>query len=440
MNCILSRVLNLFRCCCKKYREKVVSHDMIIDYNIKVRKDIPIKNKYKVFSNLDFHVVFYYLDQHKCEIIIRRLDKHEGWNNKIKILLYSNNQNNTEEIIILPNKENYLKKTLIVRTKLEAVDLNYKQDIPKVIVQTAETNKMSLLKYNSVMTFLELNPEYEYKFFNDKMRRQFVKEHFDNEILESYDQIVPKAFKADLFRYCYLYIYGGCYFDCKQILRKSLRKIINKNKKLILVYENSWEKEKIYGYANGFMMATQSNIIFKNAVDMVNHNVKIKKYRPFLFNIPMGILSNGRPDLELSGPRLLRSLDKNIDCDYKLVVGGIIDKNKKFIIKKEYNGYYQEYSGFHFVELWKRKEVYYQNKFLFGDYIIYVYPNKYKDIFTFNVNISEINIYIEVKRIDKNKGWNQNLKILLINNINNDSQDINVGNSNHNSKNFTVKI
>ena len=57
------------------------------------------------------------------------------------------------------------------------------------------------------------NPLYQYEFYDDRMCRQFLREHFHPYILRAYDAIIPGAFKADLFRYCELYKNGGWWFD-----------------------------------------------------------------------------------------------------------------------------------------------------------------------------------------------------------------------------------
>ena len=89
---------------------------------------------------------------------------------------------------------------------------------------------------------MELNPEYSYVFYNNDDCIQFIKDNFDESVMIAYNHLRPNAYKADLFRYCYMYIHGGCYFDNKYIPRKSLKKImlylqkINLEKKLMIHY------------------------------------------------------------------------------------------------------------------------------------------------------------------------------------------------------------
>jgi len=51
--------------------------------------------------------------------------------------------------------------------------------------------------------------------FNDEACRKFLVRSFPCDIVNAYDLLIPTAFKADLWRYCILYMYGGVYMDIK---------------------------------------------------------------------------------------------------------------------------------------------------------------------------------------------------------------------------------
>jgi hypothetical protein len=51
--------------------------------------------------------------------------------------------------------------------------------------------------------------------FHDAECRAFIAREFPDDVLYAYDQLIPTAFKADLWRYCVLYKYGGVYLDIK---------------------------------------------------------------------------------------------------------------------------------------------------------------------------------------------------------------------------------
>ena len=85
--------------------------------------------------------------------------------------------------------------------------------IPKKIFQTWSTTNISPGFQQIVDLWKILNPEYEYCFYDNNDCDIFIKENFDERIYNAYCKIIPGAFKADLWRYCVLYKYGGVYVD-----------------------------------------------------------------------------------------------------------------------------------------------------------------------------------------------------------------------------------
>lgn len=206
-------------------------------------KDRPLKNAFEItsicsdchpdLSNADFHVVLYYRSKNTFEVRVRRLD-YAKWNFDIHLHLYNLEQKDEGELhIIGPSNSSFKAEMLTTTIKLEAISeavLLSPQNIPRIIMQTYyTTNATNIYHWNAFQTFVELNSEYEVLLMLDKHCRIFIKKHFPSTVLKAYDALVPKAFKADLFRYCYLYFKGGCYFDNKMINRTPLRDTIKQN-------------------------------------------------------------------------------------------------------------------------------------------------------------------------------------------------------------------
>jgi len=63
---------------------------------------------------------------------------------------------------------------------------------------------------------------WHYLFYNDDDAKKFLEIHFPVEVSEAYNIIMPGAFKADLFRYCALFIFGGVYADMDVLLETNL--------------------------------------------------------------------------------------------------------------------------------------------------------------------------------------------------------------------------
>jgi hypothetical protein len=390
------------------------------------RKDIFLKNKYKIHKNYysldDFHIAIYFIENYKCKIIVRRLDAEEGWCLNLIVKIFELNNKNLFELISIGSSE-YNEKIIYIYTHLllHPVKIEF-QNIPRIIIQTSRTNKYaSLLHYNAVQTFLELNPEYEYYFFDDAECRLFIKNNFEESVLDAYDLLYPGAFKADLFRYCYIYIKGGCYFDNKYILRMPLRNII-KNE-----YNNLLCKDTLdFLMFNAIILSMPKRDEIKACIYNVVDNIKNNYYGPC--------------SLSPTGPRLFNNHthDQNVILKHR-VFGKYYTESKILIIGNEklfanthYKGYYynkvtpkEEYA-----DLFHRREIYYVNFKKINNYKIFVFPHNFSDKYDFNIID---NSSIKINRSDSNEGWGQNLKLKLIDDDKNTIKIINVGNSKNNN-------
>jgi len=97
--------------------------------------------------------------------------------------------------------------------------------IPKVIVQTSR-NKPAQYIINMID---ELSPGWEYQHYNDSEVINF----FLKNPLSEFPDIVNKFFsfsygehRADLFRYYYLYVNGGVYFDTDAMIETNIDNIV----------------------------------------------------------------------------------------------------------------------------------------------------------------------------------------------------------------------
>ena len=381
------------------------------------RKEYLIKNKYEILKEtntfIDVNIAIYYLDDYKIKIIIRRLDENYGWDYNFKLVLYEYNNKNIKEIINIGKSKNNF-KYLFVNTKLKInfYDNEYKQEIPKIIFQTGNSKKFkNILHFNSIISFIELNPEYTYIYYNDNNSRRFLKDNFSDEINYSYDLLVTGAFKADLLRYCFLYHNGGCYFDCKQILRYPIRTFLKSDKKILLcndVIEDALLNAVIFSTVKNKIIEKTIkdcvyNIINKlgdSALGITGPIFFYKSIKEFI-NSDIILLQNHRPP------------NNYYDFSYDYYNNNIkLIENNKVILNRFYKGYYDNYLDInHYGKLYNNNEIYYKNFQMSEKYKFLVYPNNFDDLFLFEKN----NNKLIIKRIDSKEGWNFNLKILVIN-------------------------
>jgi mannosyltransferase OCH1-like enzyme len=113
-------------------------------------------------------------------------------------------------------------------------------NIPLNIFQTHKSKSYILNKtkiLNAVVSWKKYQPEYNYYFYDDEACERFMKDKMRDDIYKAY-QILPMAvMKADLFRYCIIYYYGGIYADTDTICLLKPDLFIN-NSLLTIVPEN----------------------------------------------------------------------------------------------------------------------------------------------------------------------------------------------------------
>ena len=372
---------------------------------IAARNKILIKNKHELITSSskdNFHIVMYYVNAHKIEIIIRKLNMDNGWTFDLKVKLFNLENNDHQVISVGSCDENYKILEIYSKFKIDKKQQKNLVNIPKRIIQTNKSICSNIYHYNSVMTFLEKNPEYEYYFFNDYESRQFIKEHFvkhivnENnvneipDVLTAYDMIIPGAIKADLFRYCYLYIYGGVYVDSKISTYVHLDDIIDENDKYIFVKDDA--PKSIY---NGFMITEKEN---KNLLKVIKELITNVLKKDHLNDIH-------RP----TGNKLLYTHFK--DYTFKLSKQrNLIKLNNTTLFDCIYTNYYQEsYNDFrinyHKNNYYYKYVIYTQN-----DYIFMFYNYDHQD--KFNVFNLKNGIFV-IKRVDEEVGWGMTIKMTI---------------------------
>ncbi len=109
--------------------------------------------------------------------------------------------------------------------------------IPKVVVRCAATPKITKLFVEPAFSCINLSPEYRHLFFDDAACEKFVRAHYPDRVARAYDKVIPGAYKSDLFRMCYLYRFGGVYFDINKTLLVPLSEVIDNDYDLVTVVD-----------------------------------------------------------------------------------------------------------------------------------------------------------------------------------------------------------
>ena len=160
------------------------------------------------------------------------------------------------------------------RITLQRDERVYNQKIPKIIYQTMNTTLVNRdCNKFSVQAWKQLNPEYRYYYIDNQDTKRFLQKHFDTEVVNAYDLILPGAYQADMFRYCVLYVYGGCYVDSQTQPLMPLRDVINPDDEFVTAYDI-----KPYALFNCFLCCVPEHPALKLAIDKIVYNVKHRMY------------------------------------------------------------------------------------------------------------------------------------------------------------------
>ena len=273
--------------------------------------------------------------------------------NKIKWLL---NKYESDGIYIQEcyryNKEKwvYINRNLCYYNKLfKGKIYNYSElkkyhgeNIPKFIFKTSWHNTPD---QGILFKTIQMNPEYKLFYFNDTDCISFLKE-YSPRCLNAYNKLIPGAFKADLFRYCILDSYGGCYSDIGHTMNVTFDSICEASN-LVVVKEI-----KNLGIHNGLLCSTPGHPFIKEAIEKCLHNIENEIY--------------GDIDISITGPWMLKDL--SLDYPGVKVLQHRILQGQKFIYneniqicKTKFENYHSTMypQGMeHYSTLWKKRKVF----------------------------------------------------------------------------------
>lgn len=249
-----------------------------------------------------------------------------------------------------------------------------KKIIPFHVYQTWSTTNLPPFMKKTIEHNQSINPEFKFHLFDNEDCLQFIKNNFSSDVLNAYIKLKPGAYKADLWRYCVLYVNGGIYMDVKikLLFSFSLKELIY-SEHYVKDIPGPFEKLGIY---NAFMVHAPKNALLLKCIDQIVLNVSNNYY--------------GENPLCITGPALVGKLFILEKYDLKLVDiehtrdGKLAYKNKVFGTmypqyrdeqrkeeqrggeqrgleqrKEEQNPNESNNNSSHYSKMWEQKNVYY---------------------------------------------------------------------------------
>jgi mannosyltransferase OCH1-like enzyme len=293
----------------------------------------------------------------KIDEIQKKIDYQVNINSKLKEEYYKKKEaekKRLEEIRLL-EEELAEKKRILQGKKDNAV-------IPFKIFQTWCTSVLPSKMKEAVMNIRKNNPEFEYIFHDDNQCREFIANHFPDMVLYAFDNLVPGPYKADIWRYCVLYIHGGIYLNInfEPVDNFKLLEFVDQEYFVLDRYINGINNDAFkIGIYNGLIAVKPKNEILKLALNQIIKTVISKNYAIS----PLHVSGSG-----LLGSLIHKSEDEYSDFydNYKLKLSKcgnyIVNNQDGTNLLKSYNTYRQEQyknqKNLHHDVLWTDKKIY----------------------------------------------------------------------------------
>jgi len=233
------------------------------------------------------------------------------------------------------------------------------QVIPRKLFQTWHSKELPQKMQENSKMIQKNNPELEYFLYDDKDCEDFIKKHFSDEVVKAYNTLLPGAYKADLWRYCVMYIQGGVYIDIKYQSVDGFKFVDIMDREHFVLERPYFWKPGTYGIYNALIISKPGNPLLFECIQRIVRNTQTNYY--------------GFNPLYPTGPGLLGELyfgniDDNVSMIDKFdlvfnIIGGedvIIYKNQ--IILQSYPEYRKEQKAKqknrHYHPLWHQRAIY----------------------------------------------------------------------------------
>lgn len=202
--------------------------------------------------------------------------------------------------------------------------------IPKKLVRCSESFYVNRIFENSYNSVVQLNPDFDIYYFDDASIVDFIRENFSQRVLDAYNTLIPGAYRADLFRLCYLYVNGGFYIDFNKTLKIPISELYEDDDEFVspIAEKQIWQ---------GFFGCIPGLPFIRLCIDEIVKTIEDRVY--------------GENPLDVTGPTVLYRVYKNM-TGVEPKVGSYVHNGIKYHFISEYKGNELfEYNGRVFLDL-----------------------------------------------------------------------------------------
>lgn len=292
-------------------------------------------------------------------LIIKRTDTSAGWDESL-FLMIQNHQGERQRLEV--GKSDTSEKTVsfvpYISFRLQPQRQFWR--IPTNLFQTWKSLDLSPEMRAAVDTFRS-QPGYHHILWTDETCVSFILKEFGERFARAYQVLIPGAYRADFWRYCILWKFGGVYSDAKTTLFRPLDEILRPDDELVLVRD--LPRNCIL---NGFIACKAGHPLLRIILDMTLERIEQRSFGedplditgPHLFArafCKWKGLPEEQTNLELGTTPTMQFLARSACGKY------IVNEEGERLMQKEYDTYYKTDVDvrMHYPQLWALRAVYY---------------------------------------------------------------------------------
>jgi hypothetical protein len=118
----------------------------------------------------------------------------------------------------------------------------------------------------------------EYHLYSGEEIEEIIQSNFDTDVYKSYKKLKPYACKADLARYCLLYLYGGLYSDINNRFIQPLDENFLNQFDLFAFRDNIGSSVRNWSVMNSIIFSKPKVKVLQRAIEFVVENCKNETY------------------------------------------------------------------------------------------------------------------------------------------------------------------
>ena len=143
--------------------------------------------------------------------------------------------------------------------------------IPRNIFQTHKSQEyiQSESRLLNATNSWKKDTSFKYSFYNDKQCHDFIEEFFPD-IKDAYEKVPLHVMKADIWRYCIIYKYGGIYADADAVLKTDPNVFVNQDGKNFVIFN---ESDNIH-YCQVVFSSISNSPVLKSILDLAVERIR----------------------------------------------------------------------------------------------------------------------------------------------------------------------